>query len=195
MPAVNSKDGNILADFNELKCLLDKHLQICTTCRIERLEVENVCMSNITNSIRLVCKRCAIDNGKARDQRRYLTNLVPTLYGPERYKKKRKLTNLLKDFIETISPTLSSRQLVLQQITYATEQKGNRIAMKYDLNTCLYMAPFFTGSGFDTCLGTLASLNIEGTVGTKRSFYRHQQNIASNIRNITSSVIYEAKEA
>ena len=38
-------------------------------------------------------------------------------------------------------------------------------------------------------------MNIEGTVGTKRSFYRHQQNIASNIRNITSSVISEAEEA
>ena len=67
--------------------------------------------------------------------------------------------------------------------------------MKYDLNNCLYVAPFLTGSGFDTCLGTLVSLNVEGTVGTKRSFYRHQQNIASNIRNITSSVISEAKEA
>ena len=41
----------------------------------------------------------------------------------------------------------------------------------------------------------MSCMNVEGTVDTRRTLYRHQEAIASDIRKIISSVIAEAKQA
>ena len=55
------------------------------------------------------------------------------------------------------------------------------------------MSPFLTGTGFEKATGVLACLNIEGTVGSNRTFYNHHALLTANIIKTTTAVIQEAQ--
>ena len=58
----------------------------------------------------------------------------------------------------------------------------------------LFLSSFLTGVGFDKVADVLASLNIEGILGTKRKFYDNQATLTGDILKITKAVIKEAQD-
>ena len=68
-------------------------------------------------------------------------------------------------------------------------------SLQYDIDTCLFFAPFVTGCGFNKASGLLASLKIKGTVFTKALFYNHQPVVTRDIMKVTASIIKEAQQA
>ena len=190
---LEADDGNAIININSLKALLQPHLINCDVCKDSQLILENVKVSSICQKLRLTCPKCHISNQMTYQSMNYLKKTIPELHGTERKKKVRQLANMTKAWNEIIKPSLVLRDLDVGRTSYFKENTANNNSLQYDINTRLFVSPFLTGTGFDKATGILACLNIEGTVGTKRSFYTHQSIITSDIIKTTTAVIKEAQ--
>ena len=86
----------------------------------------------------------------------------------------------------------AERELDITLTSYFDETLASNNSLQYDINTRLYLAPFMMGKGFESCTAMMASLNIEGTVGTRRSFSRHQPRVTKDVRVVTKMAIKQA---
>ena len=93
-----------------------------------------------------------------------------------------------------IKPTLVRHELHVGLTSYFEENFSIKKSPQYDINTRFFLSPFLTGTSFDKAAWVLVSLNIEGTLGTKRTFYNHQALLTGDIIKITKAVIKEAQD-
>ena len=125
---------------------------------------------------------------------KYLERCVPTLQHEERKRKQRQLKKLSHQFDSVGSMFRSTRELDMTMTSYFNDTLSSKNALQYDINTRLYLAPFMMGNGFESCTAMMASLNMEGTVSTRRSFSRHQPTVTNDIRVVTKMAIKQAMD-
>ena len=121
----------------------------------------------------------------------YQTNTISQLHSIAR-ENVRKLSNMTKTLKNTVELSLVRRDLYVVLTSYSKENCSINNSLHYDIDTRLFLSQFFTGIGFDKATGLLASLNIEGSVGTKQTFHNHQPVLTADIIKTNTAVIKEA---
>ena len=193
MSDIDTDDGNIILNYKNLKRLLDPHLANCDICKTSKLVVHRVTISSICQKLRLTCPSCYSKNRTLKRSIRHLNKKMPELHKSERKKMMRQLNNKTKIWNTIVKPSLRIRELDLDITSYFEANCSFNNAVQYDINTRLFMSPFLTGTGFEKATGILACLNVEGSVGSNRTFYNHQALLTANIIKTTTAVIQEAQ--
>ena len=171
---------------------MDNNLSFCKKHTNERLTLRKVHVSNICTKLVVTCCLCEQESSRKYQKIKYLERTIPNMHYNGRYKKQRVLKNLSRKFQTEGDKLRFTRELDMMMTSYFDDTLSSQNCIQYDINTRLYLAPFMMGKGFESCTAMMASLNMEGTVGTRRSFSRHQHTVMKDIRIVTKMAIQQA---